>query len=102
MLVPVIFPAPVLAEPGGGEEAIPVASSVRVRAELGEINDLFRIGESFALNKMVDYLDATERDIALYESRLGTADGFWAKFSYVLLQKLMDVSVERNLPVIFA
>ena len=102
MLVPVAFPAPVSADPGGGEEPIPVASAIRGRAELGEIDELFRIGETFALKKMVDYLDATERDIALYESRLGTSEGFWAKFSYVLLKKLMDVSVEKNLPVLFA
>jgi len=75
---------------------------VRVRAELGEINDRLHIDETFALKKMVDYLDATERDIALYESRLGTSEGFWAKFSYVLLKKLMDVSVEKKLPVLFA
>jgi hypothetical protein len=102
MLVPVTFPTPLSIDPGGGEEAIPVASAVRVRAELGEIDDLFRIGETFALKKMVDYLDATERDIALYESRLGTSEGFWAKFSYVLLKKLVDVSVEKQLPVLFA
>ena len=102
MLLPVTFGAPISVEPGGGEETIPVASAVRARAELGEINDRFRIDETFALKKMVDFLDATERDISLYESRLGTSEGFWAKFSYVLLKKLMDVSVEKKLPVLFA
>ena len=102
MLVPRIFGAPISVDPGGGEEAIPVASAVRVRAELGEINDRFRIDETFALKKMVDFLDATERDISIYESKLGTSEGFWAKFSYVLLKKLVDVSVEKNLPVLLA
>lgn len=102
MLVPVPFAAPLSVDPGGGEEPFPVASSVRAQAELSEVNQRFRIDETFALKKMVDYLDATERDIALYESRLGTSEGFWAKFSYVLLKKVADVSVEKRLPVLFA
>jgi hypothetical protein len=102
MLVPVRFAAPISVEPGGGEEAVPVASSVRLQEELAAINDRFHIGETFALKKMVDYMDATERDIAIYEQRLGSQDGFWPKFAYVLIKKLADVSVEKKLPAIFA
>jgi hypothetical protein len=102
MIIPVPFAAPVSAEPGGDEEPIPVASAERLKAELAEVNAEFRIDETFAIKKMVDYMDATDRDIALYEKRLGTSEGFWAKFSYVLLKKLADVSVEKRLPVFFA
>lgn len=99
-LVPLDFAQPVKVDPGGGEEPIPVASAVRVRAELAGINERLRIDETFAIKKMVDFLDATERDIAVYEKKLGTSDGFWAKFAYVLLRKLADVSVEKKLPAI--
>lgn len=102
LLVPVRFARPLSVDPGGGEEAIPVASSLRLQEELAEINREFRIDETFAIKKMVDYMDATDRDISIYESKLGTSDGFWAKFSYVLLKKVTDVSVEKKLPVIFA
>jgi len=51
---------------------------------------------------MVDFMDATDRDIAIYEQRLGSQDGFWPKFSYVLIKKLADASVTKALPVIFA
>ena len=100
-LLPFEFDAPVKVDPGGGEESIPVASAPRVRAELAAVNERLRIDETFAIKKMVDFLDATERDIAVYEKKLGTSEGFWAKFSYVLLKKLADASVEKKLPVIF-
>ena len=102
LMVPVPFTRPFSAEAAGGEEPIPVASSVSVREELAAINMKFRIDETFAIRKMVDYLDATERDIAIYEQRLGSQDGFWPKFAYVLIKKLADVSVEKKLPAIFA
>jgi hypothetical protein len=102
MLVPVRFASPLTIEPGGGEEAITAGSSVGFQEELADINRRFRIDETFALKKMVDYLDASDKDIALYESKLGTSEGFWAKFTYVLLKKLADVSVEKKLPVLFA
>jgi hypothetical protein len=102
MMVPVPFAKPFTADPGGGEEAVPVASADGVREELAAINKRFRIDETFAIKKMVDYMDATERDIAIYEQRLGSQDGFWPRFAYVLIKKLADVSVEKKLPAIFA
>lgn len=102
MLVPVRFARPLLVDPGGGEEAIPVASAAGLQEELADVNRQFRIDETFAVKKMVDYMDATVRDISIYESKLGTSEGFWAKFCYVLLKKVSDVSVEKKMPVIFA
>jgi hypothetical protein len=102
LMIPVAFSRPVLADPGGGEEAVPVASALGIRAELGEINQKFRIDETFAIKKMVDFMDATERDIAIYEQRLGSQDGFWPRFAYVLIKKLADTSAEKKLPAIFA
>jgi hypothetical protein len=102
LMVPVAFARPLSADPGGGDESLPVASAVGVREELAAINKHFRIDDAFAIKKMVDYMDATERDIAIYEQRLGSQEGFWPKFAYVLMRKLADVSVEKKLPAIFA
>jgi hypothetical protein len=102
MMVPAPFAKPFTADPGGGEEGLPVASADGVREELIAINKRFRIDDTFAIKKMVDYMDATERDIAIYEQRLGSQDGFWPRFAYVLIKKLADVSVEKKLPAIFA
>jgi hypothetical protein len=102
LMVPVPFARPFSADPGGGEEAIPVASAPGVRDELAAINSKFRIEDTFAIKKMVDYMDATERDIAIYEQRLGSQEGFWPKFAYVLVRKLAEVSVSKKLPAIFA
>jgi len=102
LMVPVPFTRPISADPGGGEEAFPVASATAICEELAAINKKFRIDETFALKKMVDFMDAKERDISIYEQRLGSQDGFWPKFAYVLIKKLADVSVEKKLPAIFA
>jgi hypothetical protein len=102
LMVPVPFTRPFSADPGGGEEMLPVASAEGVREELAAVNKRFRIDDTFAIRKMVEYMDATERDIAIYEQRLGSQDGFWPKFAYVLIKKLADVSVEKKLPAIFA
>jgi hypothetical protein len=73
-----------------------------VLEELAQVNKKFRIDETFALKKMVDFMDATDRDISIYEQRLGSQDGFWPKFAYVLLKKLADVSAQKGLPAILA
>ena len=101
LMVPLPFTRP-FSVPGSDEELLPVASSVAVREELAAVNKRFRIDDTFAIKKMVDYMDATDRDIAIYEQRLGSQDGFWPRFAYVLLRKLADVSVEKKLPAIFA
>jgi hypothetical protein len=64
---------PDLRGPGGGEEPLPVASALGVREELAAINKRYRIDDTFAIRKMVEYMDATERDIAIYEQRPGRA-----------------------------
>ncbi len=101
LLIPPDFDHPVTIGTGS-EGAFIVASSARVQAELKAVNQALRIDETFAIRKMVDFLDATDRDIAMYESRFGTHEGFWAKFAYILLRHLTDASVERKLPLIIA
>jgi len=97
-LLPVAFEEPFGVGPGS------VTSAPRILEELADINRRLRIDEKFALAKAkkMDYIDATEKDISLYESKFGTIEGFWAKFSYVLLRKLADTSRESGLPALFA
>ncbi len=102
LLVPVDFPKPLWVSPGGKEEPVPVASAVKVREELAEVNKDFRIEETFALKKMVDFMDAQAKEIEAFEHRSGQQEGFWPKFSYVLLRKLVDVSLDKKLPAFLA
>lgn len=99
-MVPADFQEPFAAAPFPGS----ITSSKRIAEELAEVNRVLKIDETFALAKAkkVDYLDATERDISIYESRFGTIEGFWGKFTYVLLKKLADTSVQHQFPAIFA
>lgn len=102
VLLPVEFPSPFTTSPLGGEDAVPVASAARVKEELGKVDAELRITATFAIKKMVDFLDAAEKDISAWESRYADIENFWAKFAFVLLRKLTDVSVEKRLPVILA
>jgi hypothetical protein len=80
-------------------DGVTVASSPNLREELSVLNSALKIDDTFAIKKMVDFLDASEKDIAIYESRFGHQEGFWPKLTYVLLKKLCDVGVARKLPV---
>jgi hypothetical protein len=102
MVVPCDFAKPGTVQPAGGEEAFPFSSGVRLQAELGDVNARLRIDETFALKKMPDFLDATEKEISVYEARMGTQEGFWPRFTFVLLKKLADVGVEKRFPVLMA
>jgi hypothetical protein len=101
-IVPHDLARPVAVSPTSGEDTVAVASAVRLLGELDAVDDRLRIKESFALKKMVDYLDATESDIAAYESRFGTTEGFWAKFAFVLVRKLAEASLKHKLPAILS
>ncbi len=81
---------------------MPVSSAPAALRELEEINPRLRVDETFALRRMVDFLDASERDIQAYESRYGADEGFWPRFAFVLIRKLAGVSAERGLPAILA
>ncbi len=103
-LLPEDFKEPFELEIIANGKPIGVGSSVQLARELDEVNQLLRVEETFALAKLkrVDFLDATEKDISLYEARLAFTDQFWPMFSYVMMRKLADTGNEKNLPVIFA
>lgn len=102
--LPLDFPEPFTVPLGRGSDNVLVTSSVRLAAELAEVNRKLRIEETFALARMskIDYIDASQRDISVYESKFASMNDFWPKFAYVLLKKLADKSVESKLPVHFA
>lgn len=99
--LPVRFPRPfsVAVEPA---DPVPVGSAVMLAEEMAELNLRLRVESTFRLKQMVDFLDATQEHIGMYESKFGTDDLFWVKFGYVILQKLVRKSLEHNVPIIFA
>ena len=103
-LLPVEFEEPFELEIVVNGKPIGVGSAVKLSWELEKVNEVLRVEETFALAKLkkVDFLDATENDISMYEARLAFTDQFWPMFSYVMMRKLSDTCVEKNLPVIFA
>lgn len=103
-LLPVDFEEPFELEMIANGKPIGVGSAVQLARELDEVDAILRVEEKFALARLknVDFLDANERDISMYESRLAFSDQFWPMFAYVMLRKLADTGIEKKLPVIFA
>ena len=100
--LPIDFPEPFTLS--SGPTTLQVTSSFRLRQELEQANTVLKIEKALALVKMskIDFIDANEKDISVYESRFSTLDGFWPKFAYVLFKKLADKSLETKFPILFA
>jgi hypothetical protein len=99
--LPVDFPAPFeieLKEGGGGK--VPIGSSVRLSAELAELNRALKAEGTFKIANMVDFLEASAEDMAKYEAHFNIGGAFWAKFGFVILSKLARKSIEHNMPII--
>ena len=81
--IPVEFPTPFRVTPAGEEQSLLIISSVLLLQNLKAANKERKIEERFALAKMskIDYVNATERDIGIYESRFASLDDFWPMFS---------------------
>ena len=79
-----------------------ITSAPCLRTELEEINKLIGLDPSFRKKKMVDFMNAGLEDISKYESRAGTQEGFWARFFFVMLWKLVERSIENRLPAILS
>jgi hypothetical protein len=83
-----------------GEEPVPVGSSGGLLKELDKINEMLKVEKTFRMQKMVDYMDANERDIAKIETHMDVSGKFWLKFGFLVIRKLAQKSVETNLPIV--
>ncbi len=100
--IPVEFPDPIWVSLDPNLEPVPVGSSVKLESELDALNEHLRVEETFKLKKMVDFFQASDREIAKFESTADMQGGqFWVKFGYVLIRKLAHKSVEHSLPIVF-
>ena len=68
--------------------------------KLNELNKTLKVEKTFRLQKMVDYMDADEREIAKIETYMDVSGKFWVKFGFLVARKLAEKSVETNLPVV--
>ena len=84
-----------------GEETVPIGSSAGLLAELDKLNGSLKVEKTFRIQKMVDYMDADEREIAKIETHMDVSGTFWLKFGFLVIRKLAQKSVETNLPIVF-
>jgi hypothetical protein len=97
---PVEFAEPVWVNVDGSEP-IPVGSSQGLLRELGEINTVLKVEKTFRMQKMPDFMDADEREIAKIETFMDVSGKFWMKFGFLVIRKLAERSEKTNLPIIF-
>ncbi|NUN50373.1 MAG: hypothetical protein HUU15_16290 [Candidatus Brocadiae bacterium] len=97
---PVDFEEPVWVN-ADGTEPIPVGSSGGLLRELAEINTVLKVEKTFRMQKMVDFMDADEREIAKIETFMDVSGTFWIKFGFLVIRKLAEKSEKTNLPIIF-
>lgn len=100
--VPVDFAEPLMIHDPDTHEMIPVGSGPRLLRELALLNKTLRVQETFQIKKMVDFLQATSKDLARYEANFAHDPLFWVKFGFILLDKLARKSAESGLPIVFA
>lgn len=99
--IPVDFPRPFSVRGDGKGQVIPIGSSLRLQKELAEVNKILKLDRGMDANKMVAYLDVSERDIFKYETTSEYTPDFWLRFGFVILKKLCDTSVQHRMPIIF-
>ncbi|MBI3272223.1 MAG: hypothetical protein HYZ53_24745 [Planctomycetes bacterium] len=99
--VPVDFPEPIMIHDADTRDLLPIGSSVRLLRELLTLNKILRVQDTFQIRKMVDFLQATAKDISRYETTYANDPLFWVKFGYILLDKLARQSVDGGLPIVF-
>ncbi|MBI2920487.1 MAG: hypothetical protein HYY18_05325 [Planctomycetes bacterium] len=97
---PVDFAEPMWVTLDGGE-SVPVGSSQGLLRELEKINEVLKVEKTFRMQKMADFMDAGERDIAKVETYMDVSGKFWLKFGFLVARKLVEKSIETNLPVVF-
>jgi hypothetical protein len=86
---------------GEGRDLIPVGSSVRLRDELGAIDQIFRFGEMVSPEKLAPHVKVSESDIIKFDTTNDENPEFWICFGFSLLQKLCAESVKHTLPIVF-
>lgn len=77
-----------------------VGSAPRLLEELELINAKLEVEKSAKLSRMPDFLMADEEQIEDYEYAFGSEDNFWERFTFVLVKKLAEKSVETRMPII--
>jgi hypothetical protein len=100
LMVPLDFrlPFPISGDAGG--TPFWVVSAKRILSELEAVNACLRIGTTRLSLGVVDHLNATAREISAYEACHGLREKLWPEFTFLMLKRLVDVSVARGLPVI--
>ena len=78
-----------------------VGSAPRLLEELSLIDEKLQVEKSAKLTRMPDFLMADEEQIEDYEYAFGSDDHFWERFTFVLLKKLAERSIEHRMPIIF-
>ncbi len=100
--IPVDFPQPFEVPGATSKEVIPICSSVRLAKELELVGEMLGVARKMNPAKMVPFMLMKEDDVAKADQKALSDVTFWPSFTFCILKKLADLSVEKNLPIVFA
>lgn len=100
--VPVDFSTPFDVPGATAKEVIPVGSSVRLLEELKLIGQLLGAERKMNVDKMPPFMQMKQEDVEKADQKAVHDPSFWPVFSFCILKKLAGLSVETNLPIVFA
>jgi hypothetical protein len=96
LYIPVDFSLPFEAS------GVPIGSAVRLQEELKYIGQLLGLPRHMNAERMPPFMQMKIEDIAKADEKAASDRYFWPSFSFCILKKLADVSIEKNLPIVFA
>jgi hypothetical protein len=100
--LPVDFAQPFDVPGAIAKEVIPVGSSVRLLEELQLIGEILGAGKKMNVEKMPPFMQMKQEDVEKADQKAVHDPTFWPVFSFCILKKLADLSVQHNLPIVLA
>ena len=100
--IPIDFALPFDIPGANAKEVIPVGSSVRLLQELALIGEVLGAGKKMNVQKMPGFMQMKAEDVEKADQKAVHDATFWPVFSFCILKKLADLSVEKNLPIVLA
>lgn len=83
------------------QNALPifVGSAVKLQSELNEIKKSLNPHDKVKLGDIQNNFEPTEEDMEDYEASHEGTDNFWACFGYIIFEKLVQMSIQSQLPI---
>ena len=101
VFLPFKFTNPMQLKIPGRAHSFPVSSSVILEQELQLLNQHLKVERTFKIIHLPEFIEATSKQIEMFEKEHAVDPSFWIKFGFVVLRTLNLTARENKLPIIF-